>query len=133
MTLQRKPPAPSRKRRSTAERRAFYEAARGDGEFPNCNICGRPVMPGQKWVESHMPIPHAHGGTDTGVAHKRCNAERWAKVEAPMLAKVNRQSDKHRGIHVPRCPLPGGRDDRRKRTMDGRVVDRATGEPFRHR
>jgi hypothetical protein len=129
--MKRKPPAPSRKRRTTAERREFYEQARGGAEFPTCNLCPFVVLPGQKWVVSHAPVPHALGGTKTGVAHKRCNDEHWAKVEAPMLAKVGRQYDKHRGIHVSRSPMPGGKDDSRKRTMDGRVVDRRTGGPWR--
>jgi hypothetical protein len=132
--VKRKPPAPSRKRMSTAQRREFYEAAKGDKEFPTCNICGGSVLLGQKWVESHMPIPHTLGGTETGVAHARCNADYWAKVEAPMLAKVNSQYDKHRGIHVSRHPMAGGKDDPRKRRMsDGLVVDRVTGEPWRSR
>ncbi len=131
--MKRKPPAPSRRRMSTAQRRAFYVQACGDAEFPACNICGLSVLPGQKWVESHMPVPHALGGRATGVAHKHCNRERWAKVEAPMLAKVDRVYDKHRGIHVSRSPMAGGQDDPRKRTMDGRVVDRVTGETWRGR
>lgn len=133
--MTRRPPAPSRKRRTTAERRAFYEAAKGEAEFPACNICGLAVLLGHKWVESHMPVPHALNGTKTGVAHARCNLDYWAKVEAPMLAKVDRVYDRHRDIHVARNPLPGGRDDplHRKRTLDGRVVDRRTGELWRRR
>lgn len=75
-----------------------------------------------------MPVPHTFKGVATGVAHARCNLDYWAKVEAPMVAKAKRQYDRHRGIKVSRNPLPGGRDDPRKKTMDGRVVDRATGE-----
>lgn len=131
--MTRKPPAASRKRRTTAQRRAFYEEARGDGEFPVCNICGLSVLPGHKWVESHMPVPHTLGGRATGVAHKHCNSERWAKVEAPMLAKVDRQYDKHRGIHVSRSPIAGGKECPWKRTIDGRIVDRVTGAKWERR
>jgi hypothetical protein len=115
---------------TTAQRREFYRQARGDNQFPVCNICGGWVV-GKKWVESHIPVPHAWDGIETGVAHARCNAEYWAKVEAPMLAKAQRQYDKHHGIHMARQPMPGGKDDPRKRTMDGRLVERATGAPWR--
>lgn len=133
--LVRRPPAPSlnsrpRRRKTTAQRRALYQEACGDNEFPICNICGNPVA-GQKWVESHIPVPHAWNGTETGVAHARCNAEYWAKVEAPMLAKAQRLYDKHHGIHVARQPMAGGKDDPRKRKMDGSVVNRRTGELWR--
>ena len=120
-----------RKRLTTAQRRAFYTKACDGKDYPDCNICGRPVLPHQKWVESHVPVPHTLGGTRTGVAHGKCNAGHWAKVEAPMLAKVRHQYDKHRDIHVSRNPLPGGKDDPRKKTVDGRVVDRVTGEEWR--
>jgi hypothetical protein len=122
-----------RRRLSTAQRRTLFEACCAGKEHPDCNICGLPVLPGQKWVESHMPVPHALDGVETGVGHDLCNRERWAKVEAPLLAKVGRQRDRHLDIRRSRCPLPGGREDPRKRTMDGRVVNRATGEEWRLR
>lgn len=116
---------------SKARRRAFYDAAKGDNDYPICNICCTWVLPGQRWVESHMPIPRAWKGTKTGVAHARCNAKRWREVEAPMMTKANHQYDMARDIDVSRNPLPGGRDDPRKRRMDGTVVDRATGQLWR--
>jgi hypothetical protein len=120
----------TRRRLSTAQRRAFYAQACQGKDYPDCNICGRPVLPRDKWVDSHMPVPHALDGTETGVAHAKCNVEYWAKVEAPMLAKVKRIRDKHRGIHVSRHPMRRA-DDPRKRTVDGRVVNRETGEAWR--
>jgi hypothetical protein len=128
----RRPPAPSvRRRMTTAQRRAFYRDACGDNAFPACNICGGWVI-GQKWVESHIPVPHAWNGTETGVAHARCNAEYWAKVEAGMLAKTQREYDKDRGIHVARQPF-GSREKPWKRTVDGRLVERATGAEWKSR
>jgi hypothetical protein len=99
-------------------------------EFPRCNIpgCGGFVTPGQKWVESHYPIPAAHGGEATGVAHHRCNFLYWREVEAPMMAHVTRERQKHIGAYRARHPMPGGRGDPRKRTMAGKVVDRRTGK-----
>lgn len=45
-----------------------------------------------------------------------------------MFAKNNRERDKFLDIKRSRNPLPGGREDKRKRTMAGQVVDRETGE-----
>ena|SRR5215468_4489616 len=121
----------TRRRLTTAQRRAFYKAAKGDNEYPTCNLCGRPVTVGQAWDVSHEGSPQALGGTKTGIAHRRCNREHGAKVVTPMVAKAKRGYDGHRGIAVPRCPMAGGRDDPRKRTIDGRVIDRRTGELWR--
>jgi hypothetical protein len=119
--------ADHRKKMTKAQRRAFYNAARGDNDFPKCNLCGNWVLPCHTWVESHLPVPHAWQGTKTGVAHKRCNDLYWREVEAPMMAKANHQYDMARGIKVSRRPMRDP-DDPRKRTVDGRVVDRRTGE-----
>lgn len=113
-----------------AQRRFFYEAARGDLEFPICNICLTEILPYQRWVESHMPVPRALGGTATGIAHDKCNAARWRDTEAPMLAKTRRQYDFARDLKATRNPLPGGRRDSRKKKIDGTVVDRRTGKPL---
>jgi hypothetical protein len=122
--------APPRKRMTTAQRREFYNAACGGNEFPMCNLCPQPVLPREEWVESHVPIPHAWNGKETGVAHKRCNDLYWQKVEAPRLAKARHQYDMARGIKVARNPVRGGRQDPWKRKMDGTVVDRETGKPW---
>lgn len=53
------------------------------------------------------------------------------KFDLPLIAKTHRQSDRHAGIKGSNNPLPGGRSDPRKRTMDGVVVDRKTGERWR--
>lgn len=124
---------PPRRRMSKAARRAFYDAQRGDSEFPLCNVCLTPILLYQRWVESHMPVPRVLGGTQTGIAHEKCNARRWANVEAPMLAKLRHQYDLAHDLKVTRDPLPGSRGDPRKRKIDGTVVDRTTGEPWRTR
>lgn len=121
------------RRLTTRQRRILYEdavkAARESGrEHPACNLCPHPILPGQLWEDSHLPVPAALGGTARGIAHKRCNRIHGATVVVPMVAKVKRTSDKFLDIKRSRNPLPGGRDDPRKRTMGGAVVDRATGE-----
>lgn len=124
--------APRRKRLSTTARVALYESCiASEDEFPRCNIpgCGLFVRPGERWVESHYPKPHAWNGTQSGIAHARCNHDYWSKTEAPMMARANRVRAKHIGAFVADTPLPGGRDDRLKKTMRGVVVERATGLP----
>lgn len=122
-----------RKRLSTKQRRALYEDAEKEAraagrQHPICNLCPHPIMPGQDWDESHVGAPASLGGTDTGLAHRRCNRIHGAQVVTPMVAKAKREADKWRDIKRSRQPLPGGRDDPRKRTMGGTVVDRATGQ-----
>lgn len=126
--------APRRKRLSTTARVALYESCIAENEsWPRCNIpgCGAFVTPGQLWVVSHYPKPHAWNGEATGIAHSRCNADWWARSEAPMMARANRVRAKHIGAFVADTPLPGGRDDRLKKTMRGPTVLRATGESWR--
>lgn len=129
-----------RRRLTTRQREDLYERERAKavanerGEFPICNICDQPVVACQTWDESHHPaFPHALGGTDTGVAHTRCNRRHGAEVVVPQVARSKRQFKMARDINRSRNPLPGGRDDPRRRTVAGLVVDRATGEPWRTR
>lgn len=131
-----------RRRLTPKQREALYEREAasaldtGKGEHPICNIpfCGQPVRPGEPWDESHYPRPHAWGGTVTGVAHRKCNRLHGAQVVTPANAKANRNKRNRLGITRPGLglkPLPGGRDDRLKRTMSGKTVLRATGEQWR--
>ena len=130
-----------RRRLSAKGREALYELERqkavdaGRGEFPICNLCGFFVTRSHLWDESHDPAkPHAWGGTEVGIAHRRCNRLHAAKVVTPMVAKAKRQWRSDVGITgdgLGDSPLPGGRDDRLKRTMRGKTVLRATGEKWR--
>jgi hypothetical protein len=122
---------PRRRSLSSSQREALYDRCRGNAEFPTCNIpgCGRLVKPGEAWVESHFPVPHALGGLETGVAHARCNKLYAEQVEVPVIAKAKRVRRRHIGAHVARHPLPCGRNSRFKKTMDGRVVARAARAP----
>lgn len=123
------------RRLTTTQRRTLYEkaveAAKDAGrEHPACNLCPHPILPGQLWDESHVGAPKALGGTDVGIAHRRCNRIHGAQVVVPMVAKAKRTDDKFRDIKRSRNPLPGGRDDRIKRTLSGMLIDRATGEKW---
>lgn len=116
----------TRRRLSSAQREALYDRCCEGAEFPTCNIpgCGLPVKPTEAWVESHFPVPHALGGTETGIAHERCNKFYAEQVEVPAVAKAKRTRRKFIGAHVARHPLPCGRNSRFKKTMDGRVIRR---------
>lgn len=99
----------------------------GRGEYPICNLCGFSVLPGRLWDESHSGVPHAFGGTAVGIAHRRCNRQHGAKIVTPMVAKAKRQWRLSVGISEPglsETPLPGGRFDRLKKKLNGRVVER---------
>lgn len=123
----------ARKRQELYDREAAKAKASGRGEYPLCNLCGLPVSPGQQWDESHDPgRPRAFGGTDTAIAHRRCNRDHGARFVTPMVAKANRQRFAHTGAKLKsRRPLPGGKSDAIKKKMDGSVIDRRTGAPWR--
>ncbi len=116
----------TRHRLSSTAREALYDRCRGSAEFPTCNICGQLILVGDAWDESHDPegTPHCLGGTETGIAHRACNRRHGAKVVTPLAAKVVRTRQKHIGAFLARHRLPGGRDDFRKRKVDGSVVPR---------
>lgn len=120
-------------RSSTRKRDALWLRCCAADGLPRCNIpgCGLPVRPGERWVESHFPAPRTLGGTATGVAHFSCNFRYWCEVEAPIVAKVKRQRQKHSGAWRTRRPLPGGRDSAVKITMAHGPVERATGKPWK--
>jgi 5-methylcytosine-specific restriction endonuclease McrA len=58
---------------------------------------------------------------------KTCHAIKTPR-DRMNIADAKRQHDRHFGIKTVTQPIEGGRDDPRKRTMGGVVVDRRTGE-----
>lgn len=124
-------PAPRRKRLSTTERLALLER-----ENFRCHLCHGQIQPGQAWDVSHE-VPLELGGADDDdnrrAAHRKCHRTHTATVDQPKIAKAKRNYAKHRGAHVTRQPMRGGRRDALKRRMDGTVVVRATGQPFYRR
>jgi len=101
-----------------------------------CESCGAPLADGNTHFD-HV-LPHAlsceSSLANCQVLCKTCHVAKTATLDVPAIAKANRQRDRALGIAGPgrgRRPMPGGRDDPRRRTVDGRIVDRATGAPWR--
>lgn len=97
-----------------------------------CHLCKGLIYPGQAWDISHE-IPLGLGGLDDEInrraAHRKCHRKHTAKVDIPAIAKAKRVQAAHHGAKISRRPMPGGRNDRFKKRMDGTVVFRETGYP----
>jgi hypothetical protein len=103
------------------EAKKAREAERGD--FPICVHCGLPIMPGSLWDACHQPHKARWlGGTIAGCGHARCNRDHGHKVDTPAFAKNERIRKRFMDFKRPATPLPGGRDDKLKKCIDGRVV-----------
>jgi 5-methylcytosine-specific restriction enzyme A len=116
-------------RLSTRQRVALFERAHG-----LCHICGQAIQVGQRWQVSH-PVPLALGGEDVDAnrapAHNKCHAWQTRVTDLPAIARARRIYARHIGAYEPRRRLPFGRDDRLRRRLDGTIVVRATGSPWR--
>jgi hypothetical protein len=103
-------------------------------ERSTCHLCLGPVLIGQRWEVSH-PIPLALGGpddeTNRSVAHWKCHKVQTATIDMPAIGKARRVRSRHTGAAVSHSPMRGGRHDILKRKMNGTVVMRATGQPWR--
>lgn len=96
-----------------------------------CEVCTRKLMPGDAWQADHI-VALVNGGANRE-SNLRCICD-WchkAKTRADVAEKsrTRRVQAKHAGVKsTSRTPMPFGRQDRRKRKVDGTVVDRVTGE-----
>lgn len=114
----------ARAREQLYDAEALKASESGRGDLPICNICNRPIDGvRQRWDVSHDPSkPRWLGGAITGIAHTHCNREHNNHHDTPLFHKSNRQRQKNIGAFRSRVPLPGGRDDRLKKKIDGAVV-----------
>lgn len=124
-----------RRRLTTKQREALWQSERdktraaGLGDFPICALCSFPILPGRQWDENHQGHkPRWLGGIVDGISHRRCNNLNAATYATPLFAKSERVRKGFLDLKRSRSPLPGGRDDSRKKTMRGEVVLRSTGE-----
>ena len=97
--------------------------------------CNAPLGPVGNIFYEHIVCSEL-GGDDTpdngAVLTRTCWKLKTSLYDIPAIAKARRLGDADHGIITPaRNPLPGGRQDPRKRTLAGVVVDRRTGEPWR--
>jgi hypothetical protein len=123
---------------SPSAREKLYDAevakarAAGRGDLPICNICDGPINGArEEWHESHDPqIPKHMGGDVTGIAHAKCNLKHNNEHDTPLYWKRRRTRQKYIGAKIPRSRLPNRRSPF-KLKMNGQVVDRRTGAPWR--
>lgn len=93
-----------------------------------CALTGRKIMPGDTWELDHKQAL-ANGGENRESnlqpvlkeAHKKKTA-----LDVAQKSKDRRVRSKHLSIHKSKSPLPGGRDDKFKRKINGSVVLRET-------
>lgn len=109
----------ARVRLSASASKKFVE---GHGRI--CCLCGGPIAATEAWDRHHV-IELACGGTDTPdnwrPAHAKCHRDYTAKVSAPRTAKTRRQGQKNLGYRK-EATMPGSRNSRFKKRMDGTVV-----------
>ncbi|MDP0928517.1 HNH endonuclease signature motif containing protein [Paracoccus onubensis] len=90
-----------------------------------CHICGMKIYAGEAWEREHI-IPLAMGGADdesnVAPAHKSCHRTKTG-TDAAQIAKANRVRAKHFGAkNARRVVIPGSRDSKFKRKLNGQTV-----------
>lgn len=113
-----------RKPLTPRQRLAMWERHGG-----KCCVCGEKIdaVRDGGFVDEHI-IPLALGGSNEdsnrGPAHKACARDKTSN-DLTSIAKAKRVKARHLGIRTTsKSPLPGGRDSKWKRKMDGTVVPR---------
>lgn len=118
-----------RKRLTTQQRFELLQR-----EHHRCHLCKGQIEPGQGWDVSHeipLELFGADDDTNRRAAHRKCHRTHTATVDIPAIARAKRIEAKYHAGPSSRRPMRGGRDDSLKRKMDGTVVDRASGQPWR--
>jgi 5-methylcytosine-specific restriction protein A len=90
-----------------------------------CHLCECKIQVGQKWHASHIKSIWDGGEnreSNIAPAHVKCHQAHTAK-EKTEQAEANQRAMKHLGIKTRKGPpMPGSRDSKWKRTLDGRTV-----------
>lgn len=121
----------------TRPRKRFTTAQRFDllkRENHTCHLCKGTITPGQAWDISHEIPLELLGRDDESnrrCAHRKCHRIHTATVDIPAIARAKRIEAKHYAGTSSVRPMRGGRHDFLKRKMDGTIVLRATGQPWR--
>lgn len=110
-------------RRMSATRRAKIFAAH-DGV---CHICEQKIDGVKEpWdVEHVIPLAISADDTDDNLrpAHRKCHKAK-TKQDAADIAKCKRVARKHIGARISKNPIPGGRNSKWKKSLDGSVKRR---------
>lgn len=100
---------------------AAYERCKG-----LCEVCGAPLSVG-KFAYDHI-VPDGLGGEPTldncMVTCAACHGSKTASRDVPQIAKAKRQRVNYIGKPPSKNPLPGSRNSRWKRKLDGTVIER---------
>lgn len=95
-----------------------------------CYLSGAKIRAGDAWELEHiiaLTLGGEHRESNLAPAlvehHKAKTAQDRRKKK-----KSDRVRRKHFGMHRAKYPMHGGRKSREKKTIDGRVIDRVTGE-----
>jgi 5-methylcytosine-specific restriction endonuclease McrA len=104
-----------------ATRRAADERAKG-----LCEECGVATA----WARYDHTVPDWLGGPNTLDNCTRlcigCHDEKTRRIDVPRIAKTKRlEAQRLHGLPKSKRPIPGGKDDKWKRTMGGKTVLRS--------
>jgi 5-methylcytosine-specific restriction protein A len=113
-----------RKSYNVAQRRKIFEDANG--------ICWRCQLPidtlKEEWHVGHVGKAHAFGGEVVAPEHKSCNMRDCYETVIPAVAKSNRVWSRRNEKRVSRNPVPGSKNSKYKKCLNGDVIERATGK-----
>jgi len=109
----------TRRRLSTRDRVRIFDAACGV-----CCFCGGTIDGTREAWDLHHAIELELGGEDDESnmlpSHAKCHRAHTAAHSAPTIAKAKRNEARNIGAKAPSSrPIPGGRNDPRKRKIGG--------------
>jgi len=103
----------------TAKRKLeIFQAAQGV-----CHWCHAKIGVGERWDADHI-TPLAHGGTEDpsnlAPIHVHCHKEK-TRQDVANISRAVRLEQKHLGARKPKGTMPGSKNSKFKRRMDGTV------------